>query len=97
LFVYRLAREAGGLASSLEGLDGMVFTAGIGEHDANIRALACARLSWLGVEIDPDANARHAPVISTSASRVKVRVIPTDEEAMTALHTLRTIGPAPGS
>jgi acetate kinase len=95
VFVYRLAREAGALASSLGGLDGVVFTAGIGEHAADIRALACARLAWLGVEIDPDANARHAPVISSAASRVKVRVIPTDEEAMTALHTLRTIRLAP--
>ncbi len=95
LFVYRLAREAGGLASSLGGLDGWVFTAGIGEHAADIRASTCAKLAWLGVEIDPDANARHAPVISTPASRVKVRVIPTDEEAMTALHTLTLIRPAP--
>jgi acetate kinase len=95
LFVYRLAREAGGLASSLGGLDGLVFTAGIGEHAADIRALACARLAWLGVEIDPAANAAHAPVISTTSSRVKVRVIPTDEEAMTALHTLRVIGLRP--
>ncbi len=94
LFVYRLAREAGGLASSLGRLDGWVFTAGIGEHAADIRASACARLSWLGVAIDSDANARHAPLISTPASRVKVRVIPTDEEAMTALHTLGLIRPA---
>jgi len=92
LFVYRLGRETGALASSLGGVDGVVFTAGIGEHAADIRALACARLAWLGLELDSDANARHAPVISTPTSRVKVRVTPTDEEAMTALHALAVVG-----
>jgi acetate kinase len=95
LFVYRLGRETGALASSLGGVDGVVFTAGIGEHAADIRALACARLAWLGLELDSDANARHAPVISTPTSRVKVRVTPTDEEAMTALHALAVVGSMP--
>ncbi len=94
LFVWRLAREAGGLASSLGGLDGLVFTAGIGEHSPEIRAAACARLAWLGVELDPAANeaGAEAGVISTPASRVTVRVIPTDEERMIAIHTAAVVG-----
>ena len=92
LFVYRVAREAGALASSLGGLDGLVFTAGIGENSPAVRALVCARLAWLGVEIDAKANAAGAPTISTAASRVTVRVIPTDEERMIAMHTLEIVG-----
>jgi acetate kinase len=91
LFVYRVGREAGALASSLGGLDGVVFTAGIGENSPAVRALICERLAWLGVEIDQVANAAGAPTISTAASRVTVRVIPTDEERMIATHTLRTV------
>lgn len=88
LFVYRVAREAGALASSLGGLDGLVFTAGIGENSPVVRALVCERLAWLGVEIDAGANEKGAPTISTAASRVIVRVIPTDEERMIAMHTV---------
>jgi acetate kinase len=91
LFVYRIAREAAALAGSLGGLDGFVFTAGIGEHAAEIRAAVCARLAWLGVAMDPTANAARAPRISTADSRVEVRVIPTDEEAMIVRHTMETI------
>ena len=78
LFVYRIAREIGALTSSLGGLDGLVFTAGIGEHAPEIRAMVASRLGWLGVDLDPDANARNAATISTSNSRVEVRVIATD-------------------
>jgi len=92
LFVFRLSREAGGLANSLGGLDGFVFTAGIGEHAAPVRAAAGERLGWLGLRIDAAANARGDAVISAPDSRVEVRVIPTDEEAMIARHTLETIG-----
>jgi len=91
LFVYRVAREAGALASSLGGLDGLVFTAGIGEHAPAIRALVAARLDWLGVELDAAANADGAALISTPRSRIEVRVIPTDEEAMIAQHTLDSL------
>jgi len=91
LFVFRIAREAAALAGSLGGLDGFVFTAGIGEHAAEIRAAVCLRLAWLGVEIDPAANTSHADRISTADSRIEVRVIPTDEEAMIVRHTLETI------
>ena len=93
LFTYRMAREIGALVSSLDGLDGIVFTAGIGEHSYAIREMVCARLGWLGVVIDPSANAQDAAVISTSASRVSVRVIPTNEEAMIARHTVNDVKP----
>jgi acetate kinase len=88
LFVFRLARETGALASTLGGLDGFVFTAGIGEHAPPIRAAACARLAWLGVRVDGAANDRGDAVISTPDSRVTVRVVPTDEEIMIARHAL---------
>ena len=91
LFVFRIAREAAALAGSLGGLDGFVFTAGIGEHAAEIRTAVCARLAWLGVAMAPAANTDHSDRISTGDSRVEVRVIPTDEEAMIVCHTLETI------
>lgn len=92
LFVYRIAREAGALASSLGGLDGLVFTAGIGERAPEIREAVCARLGWLGIAIDTKANRRDAPLISTPGSGVAVHVIPTDEEAMIVRHTLDIVG-----
>jgi acetate kinase len=94
LFVYRLAREAGGLVGVLGGLDGLVFTAGIGEHSPAIRSRVCARLAWLGVALDEAANAAGAAVISAPGSRVAVRVIPADEEATIARHTLEVVGAA---
>jgi acetate kinase len=92
LFVFRIAREVGAMVSSLGGLDGFVFTAGIGEHAPEIRAAVCQRLAWLGIVIDPDANARHAMRISAAASAIDVLMIPTDEEAMIAQHTLEIVG-----
>ncbi|MGN6377127.1 MAG: acetate/propionate family kinase [Sphingomonas sp.] len=86
LFVYRIAREAGALTSSLGGLDGIVFTAGIGEHAAPVRAAVCRRLAWLGVDLDQAANDAHAGIISSAGSKVRVRVLPTDEERMIAIH-----------
>ena len=88
LFIYRIAREIGALTSSLGGLDGIVFTAGIGEHAPEIRSQVCKRLHWLGVRLDDEANDRNAAVISSTQSQISVRVIPTDEEAMIAHHTL---------
>jgi acetate kinase len=84
LFVYRIGRELGSHAAALGGLDALVFTAGIGE--------SCA---WLGVEIDPGANARKAPRISSAQSRVSAWVIPTNEELMIARHTGRLLGLTP--
>jgi acetate kinase len=95
LFAYRIVREIGALTGSLGGLDGLVFTAGIGERAPRIREMVCAKLNWLGVELDRDANARSAVTISTPGSRPSVLVIPTDEEAMIARHTLDTIGRSP--
>ena len=91
LFAYRAAREAAALAGALGGLDGFVFTAGIGEHAAPVRALIAERLGWLGVSLDPAANAAGAGRISAARSAVQVWVVPTDEEAMIAHHTLETI------
>jgi acetate kinase len=90
-FVYRVAREAGALAASMGGLDGLVFTAGIGERSPEIRGRVLERLRWLGVELDPDANARHGPLISAPGSQRKAYVMPTDEELMIARHTLRLV------
>jgi acetate kinase len=90
LFVFRLAREIGALTASLGGLDGLVFTAGIGEHAPQIRAMTVAKLSWLGAKLDA-ANAGNAEIISTGDSKLAVLVIPTDEEEMIARHTLGCI------
>lgn len=87
-FVYRIVREIGALAAVLGGLDALVFTAGIGENSAEIRARVCAALGWLGVEIDGDANRSAGVRISTASSRVAVLRIPTDEELMIARHTV---------
>lgn len=92
LFVYRLVREIGGMVSVLGGLDGLVFTAGIGENAAEIRHRVCQRLAWLGLVLDEQANAAHAAVISAADSRLTVRVMATDEEAMIAQHTCQVLG-----
>jgi acetate kinase len=76
------------LAAALQGLDAFVFTAGIGENSASIRARIADKLAWLGVMLDPAENARHAGKISRSDSRIPVYVLPTDEELMIAQHTL---------
>jgi acetate kinase len=89
LFVFRIAREAAALVGSLGGLDGFVFTAGVGEHAPEIRSAVCERMAWLGVVIDASANIRHASRISTPDSLVDVRVIGTNEEAIIARHTLQ--------
>ena len=91
LFVYRIVKEIGALTSALGGLDALVFSGGIGEHAAPVRAEACEALAWLGVKCDPVANERNQTLISTRRSAVRVFVIPTDEEAMIAAHTADTI------
>jgi acetate kinase len=87
-FVYRVGLNAGMLAAALQGLDAFVFTAGIGENSARIRASVADQLAWLGVALDPAENSRHARLISRSDSRIPVYVVPTDEELMIAQHTL---------
>ena len=91
-FVYRAAREIGALAAVLRGIDGLVFTAGIGERSAVIRERICDASAWLGVDLDRDANASHRTRISTRRSRTSVWVIPTNEELMIARHTGRLLG-----
>jgi acetate kinase len=91
-FVYRAAKEIGALAAVLGGIDGIVFTAGIGENSAEIRARICAASTWLGVELDADANARGGQCISAPGSRVSAWVIPTNEELMIARHTGELLG-----
>ena len=91
LFAFRIARETGALAMTLAGMDGFVFTAGIGEHVAQVRRQVCERLAWLGVILDDAANERGGPCISAAGSRVAVWVIPTDEELMIARHTLASL------
>lgn len=91
LFVYRINRELGALTAILGGLDALVFTAGIGQYAAPVRARVGELAGWLGIRLDPDANRRHGPCISASDSAVPVWVIPTDEEGMIARHTRRVL------
>ncbi|NYH14146.1 acetate/propionate family kinase [Paraburkholderia bryophila] len=84
LFAFRIAGETARLATSLGGLDSLVFTAGIGEHQPETRRAVCERLAWLGVELDPQANNGNARLISSARSRVAVLVLPTDEEQIIA-------------
>jgi len=90
-FAYRIVRETGAMAAAMGGLDGIVFTAGIGENAAGLRERVCHSLAWLGLELDTEANARRGPRISAPGSRVAAYVIPTDEERMIAQHTLATL------
>ena len=87
LYVRRIVREIGALTAVLGGLDMLVFTAGVGEHNAELRKRISAALSYLGVEVDDSANQRHASVISAGASKVIVAVEPTNEEWIAALRT----------
>jgi acetate kinase len=88
LFCYRLGRELGSLAAAAGGIDALVFTAGIGEHAPAIRERLCRHAAWLGVALDPAANAVGGPRISAAGSTVAVWVVPTNEELMIARHTL---------
>ena len=94
-FVYRCAKEIGALAAVLQGIDGLVFTAGIGENSPEIRERICKACGWLGVDLDAQANKIGAPRISTSDSEVSVWVIPTNEELMIARHTGLLLGLIP--
>ncbi len=86
LFCYRIARELGSLAAAAGGLDAVVFTGGIGEHAAEVRRRVCIQSEWLGIRLNPEANARHDLHISAGNSSVDVLVIPTNEEWMMAHH-----------
>ncbi|RIX46743.1 MAG: acetate/propionate family kinase [Rhodocyclales bacterium GT-UBC] len=86
LFCYRIARELGSLAAAAGGLDAVVFTGGIGEHAAEVRRRVCLLSEWLGIRLNPEANARHDLHIAAGNSSVDVLVIPTNEEWMMAHH-----------
>lgn len=91
LFTFRIAGEVGRLATTLGGLDALVFTAGIGENQPPIRAAVAARLGWLGLSVDPAANAGNARRISRADSRVAAFVIATDEERIIAEEALSVL------
>jgi acetate kinase len=86
--VYRVGRELGSMAAALQGLDALVFTGGIGEHAASVRAAVCRDAGWLGITLDEAANLQHGPRISTPQSAVSAWVIPADEEFIIARHVL---------
>jgi acetate kinase len=90
-FVYRIALFTGMLAAAMSGIDGFVFTAGVGENAPAIREAVAKRLSWLGLELDPAANAKGEGRISAPDARVSCYVVPTDEELMIARHTLSVL------
>ena len=85
-FTHRVRRELGAMAAILDGLDTLVFTGGIGENAARVRTRICEGMDWLGLVLDETRNAAAPGLVSTDDSRVRVRVIPTDEEAMIARH-----------
>jgi acetate kinase len=91
LFCYQAKKFLGALATVLGGLDVLVFTGGIGEHSATVRERICEGLEFLGIRLDTDRNAAHAPVISSDAAAVTVLIVPTDEDLMVARHTRRLI------
>jgi len=84
-------RELGSLAAALGGLDALMFTGGIGERSAVIRAQICRQAAWLGLELDAAGNERHGPRLSTPASRVSAWVLPTNENLAIARHTLKQV------
>lgn len=91
LFCYQASKCVGAFAAALGGLDALVFTGGIGEHAAPVRAAICERLEHLGIRIDAARNDAHAPVVSPADGPVAVRVVRTNEELMIVRHTARTV------
>lgn len=91
LYCYRAQRELGSLAAALGGIDALVFTGGVGENAAPIRAKICEGAAWLGLDFDADANGKGGPRISTAGSRVASWIVFTDEELTIARHTRRLL------
>jgi acetate kinase len=87
LFCYTLVRAIGSMTAALGGVDALVFTGGIGEHAAAVRARVCGELAWLGLAFDAQSNERGVDLLTRADSRVKVWVIPTNEELVIARHT----------
>ena len=94
-FVARIRRELAGLAATVEGVEGIVFTGGIGEHSAHIRKSVLSGMDWMGIQLDDEANNANAQIISARSSATTVFVIPTDEERMIATHTIAVTGGKP--
>ena len=92
LFIYRIVREIGSLAAALGGLDGLVFTGGIGQRDAKTRREVAAGCAWLGAELDDARNDGAEGMISTEASRLPMWVVQTDEERVIARQTAAVLG-----
>jgi acetate kinase len=86
VYCYRVSRHIGSLVAALGGIDGLVFTAGVGENAAPVRAEICRACAWLGLHLDEEANSHHGPRISAAQSAVQAYVIPTDENLMIARH-----------
>jgi len=99
IFCYRARKYIGSYLAAMNGAEAIVFTGGIGENAAEIRARICGELTWLGVELDPELNAKHGAdqsgQISGASSRVAVFVIPTNEELLIARDTVRVVTGAP--
>jgi acetate kinase len=94
MFCYQARKWIGSVAAALGGLDSLVFAGGIGENSAVVRERICANLSFLGIEVDEERNAKNAALISKEGGRVAVRVIRTDEELMIARSTARLLASA---
>ena len=92
VFCYQTVRYIGSLAAALGGLDGIVFTGGVGENAVEIRKIVCNGCHWLGLELDEAANRRHGPLISKAGSRVAAYVMETDENLVIARHTRNLLG-----
>lgn len=97
LFIYRIVRECGSMIAALGGLDAIVFTAGIGENSARVRAGIAEGLKWAGVEIDPEANISAARSLAASGSKVGIAVLPADEEFEIARGCLALLGQEAGA
>ena len=92
IFVHRIRKYIGAYTAVLGGLDGLVFTGGIGEHDADLRDEVCSGLGCLGIAVDPRRNAEHAMVISPEGATPRVMVVPTNEELAIARETRQCLG-----
>jgi len=90
-FAWRVAEGMIGLGCAMNGIDGIVFTAGVGENSADIRQMIAEHWGWLGIKLDPERNAHHGPRISTDDSRIGVYVVRTNEELIIAQHTLALV------
>jgi acetate kinase len=92
LFVYRIIREIGSLAAALGGVDGLVFTGGIGQRDSQTRKEVAEGCAWLGARLDKEANDKHRQRIDGANSALPIWVLPTDEERVICGHTIALLG-----